>query len=71
MSPVWDSIYGPGFYVSRVLGARYYAQAVISGNRGTVLNVEMYRPVGGPDNDIGVIKGVAKDNKDNVYKLVL
>jgi hypothetical protein len=71
MSAVWDGIYGPGFYVSRVLGARYYAQAMVSGNRGTILNVEMYRPVSGADTDIGAIKGVAKDNKDNVYKLVL
>ena len=71
MSSAWDSIYGPGFYVSRVLGARYYAQAVVTGNRGTILNVEMYRPVGDRDVEIGAIKGVAKDNRDNLYKLVL
>jgi len=71
MASVWDSIYGPGYYVSRVLGARYYAQAVVAGNRGSVLNVEMYRPVDSTAGDIGSIKGVAKDNKDNIYKLVL
>src|SRR5947208_16137854 len=47
MSSVWDTIYGSGFYVSHVLGQRLYVQAVIPGNRGTVLKVEMYRSAGG------------------------
>lgn len=71
MSSAWDTIYGPGFYVSRVLGAQYYAQAVVTGNRGTILNVEMYRPSDDAEKGIGVVKGVAKDNRDNLYKLVL
>ncbi len=42
-----------------------------SGNQGTVLNAEMYRPVGEHENDpVSAIKGVARDNKDNIYKLV-
>ena len=28
MSSVWDTVYGSGFYVSHVLGARFYARAV-------------------------------------------
>lgn len=72
MQSVWDTVYGSGFYVSHVLGTRYYAQAVASGDRGTVLNVEMYRPGGEPEGKrVSAIKGVAKDNKDNIYKLVL
>jgi hypothetical protein len=72
MSSVWDSVYGPGFYVAHVLGAKLYVQAVVTGNRGTVFNVEMYRPLEGPEgNGVGAIKGVAKDNKDNVYKVVV
>jgi len=67
MSGVWDSIYGPGFYLSRIVGARNYAQAVASGNRGTVLDVEMSS---GTASDGSPIIGVARDNKDNVYKLV-
>lgn len=70
MSSVWDTIYGSGFYVSHVLGQRLYVQAVIPGNRGTVLKVEMYRSAGGEPNLLREIKGVAKDNKDNIYKLV-
>jgi len=72
MSAVWDSVYGSGFYVSHVLGARAYARAVMSGNRGTVLDVEMYRREGKhADNAAGAITGVARDNKGNVYKVTL
>ena len=70
MSSVWDTIYGSGFYLSHVLGQRLYVQAVIPGNRGTVLNVEMYRSEGEEPNLPRGIRGVAKDNKDNIYKLV-
>ena len=68
---VWDTVYGQGFYVSHVLGARLYARAVLTGDRGTTLNVEMYRPESGRERDgLDAIKGVARDNKDNIYKLV-
>ncbi len=70
MSPVWDTVYGAGFFVSHVLGKRLYVQTVLTGDRGTVLNVEMYKPDGNAQNTVGSIQGVAKDNKDNIYKLV-
>ena len=73
MRSEWDTVYGPGFYVAHVLGAKYYAQVMATGDRGTILNVEMYRPenVEEHGNLIAAVKGVAKDNKDNIYKLVL
>ena len=61
LSGAWDSIYGPNYYTSHIVGAKYYAQAVAPGNRGSILNVELN----------GFDKGVAKDNKGNIYKLVL
>ena len=67
LSSVWDTVYGSGYYVSHVLGARS-ARGVISGNHGTVLNVELYATPEGEHTF--VIKGVAKDNKDNIYKVV-
>jgi len=73
MASLWDTIYGPGFYVSHVLGARLYAESVVTGDRGTVLNVEFYRDEHERpehDNVARTIKGVAKDNKDNIYKVV-
>ena len=69
MSAEWDFVYGPGFYVSHVLGARQYARAVVTGNKGTVLNVEMYKPSNEENNTPSAIKGVAKDNNNNVFKL--
>lgn len=70
MTAIWDTVYGQGFYVSHVLGTRLYAQALLSGNQGTVMNVEMYQPEREHAEDIAAsIKGVAKDNKDNIYKI--
>jgi hypothetical protein len=68
MSSVWDTVYGSGFYVSHILGrGGFHAQAVVSGNEGTVLDMEIYG-IGTPAQN-GPI-GVAKDNKGNVYKMV-
>jgi hypothetical protein len=69
MPAVWDTVYGSGYYVAHVLGASLYAQAAITGDRGTVLDVEFYRP--NPGGEQVRILGVAKDSKDNIYKLVL
>ncbi|HKF58795.1 MAG TPA: hypothetical protein VKJ45_25370 [Blastocatellia bacterium] len=67
MSSVWDSVYGPGYYVAHVLGTYYYYESVISGNRGTVINLELYLA----DSESHRFKGVARDNKGNIYKLIL
>jgi hypothetical protein len=64
MPAIWDQIYGPGYYVSHVLGMRLHGQASITGNRGTVLTVEFYRPDAVPE-----ILGVAKDSNGNVFKM--
>jgi hypothetical protein len=69
MSAEWDTVYGPGFYVAHVLGARLYARAVLTGNQGTVLNVELYKPDTVENSNASAIRGVAKDNRDNVYKV--
>ncbi len=61
MSPVWDTVYGSGFFVSHVLGKRLYVQTVLTG---------VYKPDGNAQNTVGSIQGVAKDSKDNIYKLV-
>jgi hypothetical protein len=69
LSAEWDTVYGTGFYVAHVLGAKLYARAVITGNRGTILSVEMYRSLDQAQNKAGALKGVAKDNQGNIYKL--
>ena len=64
MPAVWDAVYGPGYYVSHVLGSSLYARAAITGSKGTLLDVEFYKP--------GTMHlfGVAKDSKGNTYKMV-
>jgi hypothetical protein len=70
MPAVWDAVYGQGFYTSQVLGAKLFARAQASCKSGTVLNVEMYkRETGHPEANVET-KGVAKDNKENIYKVV-
>jgi hypothetical protein len=69
MSAEWDTVYGTGFYVANVLGARLYARAVLAGNRGTTLHVELYKPDRVQNTSVGAIRGVAKDDKGNIYKV--
>ncbi len=66
MSVEWDSVYGAGFFVANVLGNRVFARAVLLGTKGTTLNVEFYDPTPG---QIANVRGIAKDNKDNIFKL--
>lgn len=69
LSVEWDTVYGTGFYVAHVLGARLYARAALTGSRGTLLNVELYKPDRVENTSVGAIKGVAKDDKGNIYKV--
>jgi hypothetical protein len=69
MASEWDLVYGQGFYVAHVLGARLYARAEITGNRGPVLHAELYKPDKIEQQDIASIKGVAKDDEGNLYKI--
>jgi hypothetical protein len=69
LSAEWDTVYGTGFYVAHVLGTRLYARAVLTGNRGTTLNVELYKPDKVENTSVSAIKGVAKDDKGNIYKV--
>lgn len=55
----WDAVYGEGYFVARLLGNKF-AQAVFTGNQGTVLQVET----------LDGRTGVAVDNKGNTYKMV-
>lgn|GEM_PF-813018 len=68
----WDSIYGKGFYLSHVLGTHQYAQATLRGTRGTVITVQMYAPETEEEPgkvESGPLRGVAKDNQGNLYKV--
>jgi hypothetical protein len=71
MPAVWDAVYGQGFYVAHILGAKLFARAQATCQSGATINVEMYRRDSNrPDTPIE-IHGVAKDSKDNIYKVVI
>ena len=65
----WDAIYGQGFYVAHVLGARQYVQAELTGNQSTTLHFEMYWPPSQDRDQIVPGRGVASDNHGNIYKV--
>jgi hypothetical protein len=73
MAPLWDSIYGNGFYVAHVLGTRLYGRGSLKASNGDTLKVEFYRPEEKNSTDPNVIrgsiKGVGKDDKGNVFKI--
>ncbi|MFZ0820816.1 MAG: hypothetical protein WAM91_12160 [Candidatus Acidiferrales bacterium] len=72
MPAVWDFVYGPGFYTAHVLGVRLFARALATCANGDTLTVEMYRRDNlGEIHTPIEIRGVAKDNRDNIYKVVI
>jgi hypothetical protein len=66
LSGAWNSIYGAGFYVANVLGARQYGRAKLIGNRGSIVFLEMY--CGEVKN--APVLGVAQDNDGNTFKVI-
>ena len=61
----WDLVYGPGFYIAHVVGNRLYARAMLTGNAGTIMYVELSNE----SNTRGNTKGVAQDEHGNVFKV--
>ena len=67
LAPVWDSVYGSGYYVAHVLGRRLHAAASVTGEQGTVYQVEFYQT---DDVHDFHLFGVAKDSTGVIYKMV-
>ena len=59
----WDAVYGHGYFLAKVLG-KQLKQAVVTGDQGTVLQLEYVSA------EI-FLDGVAVDNRGNIYKVVL
>lgn len=67
MASVWDSVYGQGFYVAHVLGSQYHRVGNATGDHGTVLKIEFVEMA---ERDPVAARGVARDNHQNIYKIV-
>jgi hypothetical protein len=59
----WDVVYGQGYFLAHVLGTRL-RQAIVTGDMGTVLQVECQFTDGH-----SAFNGVAVDSKGNIYKV--
>jgi hypothetical protein len=59
LSFAWDVVYGQGYFVANILGYGI-GQATLTGDRGTVLQLEF----------VNDRFGVAVDSKGNIYKIV-
>lgn len=64
MASVWATVYGSGFSVRNLPGVNK-GEAMLVGDRGTVIQVEFYTGSGTANGS-----GVAKDNKGNVFKVL-
>jgi hypothetical protein len=70
LSIVWDEVYGAGYYLAKVVGARNFGHAVLKGVKGTIIRIDFLYFQSG-NTVIEVARGVAKDDKGNIYKLSL
>lgn len=64
MASVWTTVYGSGFSVRNLPGVNK-GEAMLVGDRGTVIQVEFYTGSGTANGT-----GVARDNKGNIYKVL-
>lgn len=64
LAQAWDLVYGPGFFNATVLGSRLRAVALLKGDRGGVIQLEINH-----QGDQQVLEGVAVDGRGNTYKL--
>jgi hypothetical protein len=71
LASAWDTVYGQSFYSAHVLGARLFTRTAMTGSKETILQVEMYKQEDEKADATSLgIRGVAKDSKGNIYKLV-
>jgi len=68
LAPAWDAVYGSGFYVSNVLGSKLYAHSALTGDRGTHLDLEIYKA---SNTQSDPLLGVAQDQQGNIFKVSL
>jgi hypothetical protein len=71
IAAAWDAVYGQSFYVAHILGASRVAHTALTGTQGTVLQIEWWdQSSAGDGTTIVGTKGIGRDSKGNIYKLV-
>ena len=73
IAAAWDAVYGAGFYTAHVLGGTQFAQGECKSDRGTTMSFQVLQRVKENSNDTfnasKDMKGVAVDNRGNVFKM--
>jgi hypothetical protein len=73
LAAAWDTVYGAGFYTAYVLGGTRFAQGECKSDRGTVMSFQLLQRVVDYTketvNTSKAVKGVAIDNRGNVFKM--
>jgi hypothetical protein len=64
LAPVWDAVYGPGYYATAALGSPGRARAVLQGSKGSILFIETNRT-----SRDAPVEGIAKDSNGDVFKV--
>lgn len=64
MTSVWHTVYGSSFSMSNLPGVNK-GEAMLVGDRGTIIQVEFYTGSGTANGT-----GVVKDNKGNIFKVL-
>lgn len=71
LAGAWNTVYGNGYYSAHVLGTPLFVHTDITGTQGTTLAVEWYEEAyGAAQNQRLVARGIARDSKGDVFKLV-
>lgn len=65
MAPLWDQVFGAGYFNSRVLGSPQHFRAVAHNAQNQELRIELHRI---PGDNHGGLEGVAIDSRRQVYK---
>jgi hypothetical protein len=65
LASYWDLVYGEGYFIKHVLGAKWRGKSKITGNQGSEFQLEFFRDI----NRDAPLLGVATDAAGNVYKV--
>ena len=68
MAPVWDTVYGDGYYTAQILGAKKCARGSGTCKKGIFLDAEICLIEDRPTRKTTKV-GVARDNRNNIYKI--
>ncbi len=68
MAPLWDRIYGTGYFTAKVLGSPQHVRVTLMAEGGRSIQMEVHHP---PGSDRGGLEGVAVGPDGELYKVGL